>query len=347
MIQNSVKTSLFGLIGWRQSTVTGMPTVDAANLATSSGLYFQDFSSLLSIQNIYRCQEDAAISDANFNTLLANMTKAATLKVLNAVYTDADFIENSVVYPFENDWIEKLENDTAFVGFRFTLPNRKDLAFTINQVFTAFDGVDSLTLYLFHSSKKTPLQTKVITTAEDSEIVTGLDWVLSPFDYAGGRFYIGYNRGHLIAKAVNRKFEQAQTKTKFKTFNIEPVIVYGHDSATLFDVNDVDVEDETYGLNFDISVFKDYSNIVVQNKNRMVNAIGYQLAADVLDLILKSVRSNRIQGITEGQVLFELEGLISPDVPKTVGISKKLTNEIESLKTAFTKEPQLIRGTIG
>ena len=126
-----------------------------------------------------------------------------------------------------------------------------------------------------------------------------------------------------------------------------PIKIDGHNAATLFDVNDIENTDETYGLNFDITAMKDFSNVVVQNKSKFVNAIGYQVAADVLDLILKSVRSNRIESITEGQVLYEIEGLINPELPRSVGLLKKLSNEIADLKATFVNEPQLTRGTIG
>ena len=151
MIQDSVKTSLFGLIGWRQSTVTDMPTVDAANLASSSGMYFQDFNSLLTIQNVYDCQEDKDISDAEFNTFLTNLTKAATWKVLNAVFSDYDYLEGKVLYPFENVWTNTLTNDTSFVGYEIDPAKRKDLSWTINNIFTSFDSADTVSFQLmFH-----------------------------------------------------------------------------------------------------------------------------------------------------------------------------------------------------
>lgn len=347
MIQNSVKISLYGLIGWRQSTVSGMPTVDAANLAASSGLMFQDFSPLVTIQNVYDCQEDPDATEDEFNTMLANLVKSAILKILNAVFTQNDFIENKVLYPYENEWTETITNDTSFVGFEFQMAKRKDYAWRINQVFTAFDASDTVKLLLFHSSRKTAIDSKEITVSELTEDATDLSWDLSQFNYAGGKFYVGYLRSGLTAKAVNRNWDRANDDVKFKTLRIQPIRVPGWDAETLFDVDDIDYEDETFGLNFDITAWKDYTNVIVQNKDKFVNAIGYQVAADVLDLILKSVRSNRIERLTEGQVLYELEGLISADVPRSVGIVKKLSNEIEDLKKNFVYEKPLIRGTIG
>jgi hypothetical protein len=346
MIQDSVRTSLFGLVGWRQDTTSNIPTVSAANLASTTGLYFQDFSSLITLRNVYKCQEDTDITDGEFNTFLTNLTKAAIWKILNAVFSDNDFIENKVLYPFENSFNDTITNGSNFVGYEIKMPKRKDISWKINTVFTTFNGSDSVKILLFHSSKKTPIQTETISTTEDSEDSTTLSWDLNQFDYAGGKYYIGYLQGGLTASAYNREWNKSNVQDCFNTIKFEPVSI-SHTSETLFDVEDLDYEDETFGLNFDVTAYKDYSNIVVQNKHKFSNAIGLQVAADVLDLILKSVRSNRIERITEGQVLFELEGLIAPELPRSLGIAKRLKSEIESLRANFVNEQKITRGTIG
>lgn len=335
-----------GLVGWKSSTVSGMPTLTVANTATSSGMMFNDFSPLVTVQNVYRVQEDSAITDANFNTFLTDLTNAAFYKVLNSVFQEDDFIENKVVYPYEYRWTELLTNDTSFVGFEITPANRKELSLTLNRVFTSFDAVDSLKLLLFHSSKKTPIQTKTITLAQLTETDTSLDWNLSGFDYSGGKFYVGYLRSALTAKAVNRNWDKANVKSCFNMLKIEPIIVPGHNTETLFDVDLIEYEDETFGLNFDISSWKDYTNIVVRNKNKFVNAFGLQVAADVLDLIIKGTRSNRIERELEARAFSELEGFINENLPRTIGIAAKLKQEIERLRKTFIETPLLTRGTL-
>ncbi len=335
-----------GLVGWKSSTVTGMPVLSSANLLTSSGMTYSDFSPLVTIQNVYRVQEDSAITDSNFNTFLTNLTDAAFIKVLNSVFNDDDFIENKVVYPYEYTWTELIDNNTSFVGFEIRPANRKELSLTLNRVFTSFDAVDSLKLLLFHSSKKTPIQTKTITLEQLTETDTLLDWNLSGFDYSGGKFYVGYLRSGLTAKAVNRDWDKANLKSCFNMFKIEPVIVPGWDSETLFDVDLIEYEDETYGLNFDITSWKDYTNIVLRNRNKFVNALGLQVAADVLDLIIKGTRSNRIERELEARAFSELEGFINADLPRTIGIAAKLKQEIERLRKTFIETPVLTRGTL-
>ena len=126
-----------GLVGWRASTVSGVPTLTAANTASSSGMVYQDFSSLVTVQNVWKEQEDAAISEANFNTFLTNLTNASFVKVLNAVFQDEDYLENRVLFPFENVWTELLDNDTSFVGYEIRPANRRDLIIALNSIFTS------------------------------------------------------------------------------------------------------------------------------------------------------------------------------------------------------------------
>ncbi|MFW6326736.1 MAG: hypothetical protein ACOC2F_00330 [Bacteroidota bacterium] len=347
MIQDKVKTSLVDLIGWRNETVTGLPAIDNDNAKSNSGMYFQDFSGLVTVENIFNCQQDPNISDENFNTYLTNLVKAATIKVLTAIFNNEDFVENKVLYPFESDWKTTIPNNDSFVGFGIQLPKRKDLSWVINSVFTSFDGDDSVKLLLFHSSKKAPIEDETISVEENNETETKLNWNLNQFDYSGGSYYIGYLQSEITAKAVDRDWNKANVQSCFKTLRMHPISYPNWTTETLFDVEELDNESETFGLNFDITAYKDYTNIVERNKLRFVNAIGYQVAGDVLDLILKSVRTNRIERITEGQVLFEMEGLISPDLPRTMGITQKLGAEIKELKKTFVTGLKIRRGTIG
>lgn len=335
-----------GLVGWRASTVSGVPTLTAPNTATSSGMVYQDFSSLVTVQNVWKEQEDAAISDANFNTFLTNLTNAAFVKVLNAIFQDEDYLENRVLFPFENVWTELTDNDTSFVGYEITPANRRDLIIALNNVFTSFDSADTVKILLFHSSKKEPIDSKEITVEELTDTDTALNWDLSNFTYSGGKFYIGYLRSGLTAKSVNREWNSANTQSCYNMFRIIPIQVTGWDSETLFDVDDIENTSETYGLNFDITSWKDYTNVILRNKNKFVNCLGLQVAADVLDLIMKSTRSNSKERILASKAFTELEGYINPDLPRTLGIAAQLKSEIARIKKTFVEVSKIRRGTL-
>lgn len=342
---SKINSNIVGLIGWRQPINPTYAIIDATNLATSSGAYFQDFSALVTIENIKECQNYVSISDAQFNTLLGNMTKSAMNKVLDKVFQSHDFLENKILYPFESSWNYDLENDTSFVGFELDQPTRRELIHVVNKVILSFDSVDTVKLLVFHSSKQEPIFTKEITTEANSDVEEVVDWNLTK-EYNGGKFYIGYLRSGLTAKAKNRDWDKANVRSCFNTLRIQPISVSGWDSETLFDVEDIDYESDTYGLNFDITAWKDYTNTIIQNKRKFVNALGLQVAVDVADLILKSTNSDRVQRISDTKVMLELEGVINNDVPRVVGLRGKLQSEIKKLRSNFIDLPIIQKGTL-
>lgn len=354
MIQvDKINTAFFSdseshLIGYRQDLDPEFDIVDANNITSTSGEFFQDFSPLVTIPNIHQNQQYAAISDDDFNTLLRTLSKAATIKVLREVFSDMDYVENKILYPFENIWTNTIDNTTSFVGYEINIAKRKDFLTTLNQVFTSFNGVDTVKLLVFHSSKDALIHSQEVTTVENSDVATVVDWDFSPTEFAGGKFYIGYLRSGLTSKAINREWDSSNIRNCYKTLGIRPIIIDGWDQETLFDVDDIEYEDETYGLNFDITTWKDYTNVIIQNKNKFVKAIGLQLAVDVLDLILKSTRSNKNERQMSTNVLLERDGIIdaSKDATRVDAIIPRLRREIKSLKATFTEQPFISKGTL-
>lgn len=336
-----VQTALTGLVGWKQPT-TDFFTLSVANTDSSSGLYMTDFSTLLEVQNIKELQGDAEINQAEFNTLIANLVKSAMVKVCNSLFSVDDFCESRWMFNEENVWTNVLANDAKFVGFEITPPRGKYLVM-INTVQTTFDAVDSVKLLLFHSSKKSPLQTKTITTVANDTVETALGWSL-PYDY--GKYYIGYLRGGLTAKAVDRDSD-AGLMQSFKTIKVQEVEI-PHTTETLFDIDDLSDTSDTYGLNFNISTYKDYTWIVEQNKNRFVNALGLQAAIDVADLIIKSTRSNFTERNLRGVAMMEKEGLISndPNAPKVNSLVQKLKVELRDLQRSLLGNDAIKKGTL-
>jgi hypothetical protein len=342
---SNIQSNLQGLIGWKQSINPTYAVVDSDNLKSDSGAYFQDYSSLVTIENIHQNQNYPAISDAQLNTLLGDIYESAIVKVLNNVFQSNDFIENKVLYPFESSYNEKLDNDTSFVGFELEQPTRRELINTINKLILTFDDVDTVKILVFHSSRQAPIFSQEITTVADSDKEEVVNITLTK-EYNGGKFYIGYLRSGLTAKAINRGWDKANVRACYKALKINPIQVDGWDAETLFDVEDIDYQDKTYGLNFDITSWKDYTNLITQNKYKFVNALGLQVAIDVMDLILKSTRSNRIERIADSKVLFELEGIINNELPRVAGLRGKLQAEIVRLKQTFIETPLLSKGTL-
>jgi len=337
------QAALYQRVGWRQPTQTDYDILSAANLVTNSGLIFQDFNPLVTVENLHNCQVDKDVSDVNFNTWLVNFQKAAINKIVNACVNREDLIENAALFPFENVKTDKLDNNGDFVGYEIELAKRKDIAVVLNQIITEFDADEAITIYLFHSSQQTALTTYSITTSANNAKFTTAGTVLYfenlASQYVGGKFYLGYLTTGMTAKALNRTWNSSNVRNKFTDFSIKPIKVPGHTDSTLFDVDDVSYESDTYGINLDISTYQEYSDIVTQNKILFDRAIGLQVACDTLAQIILSARTNRIKREVGDAAFNELNGAYTGEgIPLSVGLLKQLNKEIERItKILFPK----------
>lgn len=338
MIRLTEIDSLLGLVGFRQSTLTGYATLmDAGNIASTSGLFVNDVSGLITSKNIKNSQEDIAITDENFNTFIDNRQKSSFINLLKAVFSDDDLIENRVLFRFESDFTNPLTNATDFVGYEIDVAKAKDINVIINKIILTFDAIDTVKILLFHSSMDESQDSKEVTTVANSDVHTALNWNLPAANsIVGGKFYVGYLRSGLSASAHNRDYESANSQIHYNCLGILPMRVSGWDAETLFDVNDVEYSDETWGMNFDISSFKDFTSFVVENKDRFARGLQLQIAADLLNLMATTTRSNRDERIIKTEALIDLNGTRNiENIADSVGVIKQLADEIDRLKKMF------------
>ena len=345
---SDIKTAMLGVNGWKQSLLSSAPVIDADNLATSSGAYYNsDFSSLITVDNIRSVYETPDLTDEQLNNLLTEIVQGSATKVLNAVFNEDDFIQNDILFPYENDFTKTITNDTSFVGYEIDISKTKNIVNIINRMTLTFNGVDTVKMLLFNSGTKALVDSIEITTIADEETNQELtDWLLPYVNSVnGGKWYIGYLRSGLTAQAYNREYELANQMNCFSCIYMQPIKVDGHDTETLFDVNDITHTSEYYGLNFDISTFKYYNSLIIQNKNKFSQALGLQVAAYVLDMLANSVRSNDIERNIRSNAILQLEGF-ERDGIETIGILKKLDNEIQKLKDNFINMPLISKNTL-
>lgn len=345
---DKIKSSLFGGVGFREPTNPEYTGVNETNQGSTSGLYFQDASNFVTIQNIKDCQGDKDIPISDFNTYLTNMQNSVIDDVCREVVGGENkmlYFEN--IYPYEKSFNETLTPSTKFVGFEIYPYLKNDKVAKVEWVELTFDSAATFTLYLYNSNLNTAIKTQEVTTsANESKIVSLTDWFIDDDStYKGGQFYLGYFESDLgTAKPIKRDFERATLQKQNAFYSIRPCRV--DNSATILDIEEVDYLEDTYGLNIGMSIYNDFTQTIINNKHLFYPAIQYGMAVKVLDLIRTSVRSNLTQRLTSEviqEIQFELYGNAALGIE---GVKGKYTQRIDTIKNALFYNPMLTVGTL-
>lgn len=325
-------------IGWRQPIDQEYAVVSAANNVSNSGKYFQDYSKSIRVENL-KNNFPQGLSDDDFNARLTEKANEGLVRACYDVISDElDLLESKPLYHFQNDFSKKITNvSNRFVGYEVTLAKQEGIAITLNKLMTHFDGVDTFNIYIYHSSQKSPIETISVTTQTDSvksETTSKILYYQNDI-YTGGTFYIGYYQDDLGVQAYDRQYELADIQNCFEFVYVKPIMVDATSGTDIFDVNKVENASESWGLNFDLSVYNDWTQLLLDNKSVMLDAIGYKVAAMLVDDMYYSNRNNSISKEVKQRLLIELKGVSGA---KEFGLEAKMDKEIKRVKQVFFPE---------
>lgn len=334
-----IQTSLIGLIGFKQPFNPDYAIVDTDNLLSSSG-YFVTDNPYAKIEYIKDNQDYLQISDINFNLVLSQLKQSAISNVVNQVFSDYDFIDRNILFKNASRKVNTETLPSGFVGYRIEVGKTKNVAFKLNRVLLDFQGTGTIKLLLWNTASLEILESKEIEITTDHQEVV-LDWTLdnSGITYKGD-YYIGYNTEGLTVFPYKRDYENGNVMSSFKYLCIEQVSVPGHNAEVLFDVSTYQGLSEDTGLNFDISVFDDYTDFVINNKQLFARAVQLDCQIQCIQLYLSSLRSNLNQSMSAQlyeKIMIELEGTSSESLIKVKGLKNQLIGEITSIRSEINK----------
>ena len=343
----TIKTNLSGVVGWRQPLDSEFAILDAANLASSSGLFFQGVHRLVTIENLKNALPES-LTDPEFNTELLDMQKDAIQKVTQSVFQlkkpDTKALLDKIrLYDNANvkdDFIENVPG--RWVGYEIDLKKNNNLRVIIDAIGSEFDDIKvDLKIFLFHSSQKAAVTTFDLTTlAGDSKFDDLTGFVLDYLTFIGGTYYIGYKQDDLGAvRALNRSFDVSDKANIPKHFKIRPILVENYAGTDLFDIDDIEITSETHGLNFEFTTKADVTNLLSDQKEIFANLISLQMAVDVFNTIINSTRTNAIKQETRNLALLELKGT---DKNRQIGLEWRLARAIEETEFDFSALDSLI-----
>jgi hypothetical protein len=341
MFNRTKISTISGIVGWLQPANPDYAVLDATNLASVSKRYINE-NKFVKVEYLKDTQDYADISNADFNAELVQLQKTGILSVMDQVFDKSDYIDRQILYKNPNNKTETDPLPAGFVGYRISQDDTKNLAIEIKRDILEFYGAGKVTLVLFNSQKKTAVFTETVTISSDLQEVV-LDWRLdnsSPL-YKGDLFY-GYFTSSVTGGLLpfKREYQNANVKSVITDLYIENIKVPTAIGSDIFDLDTIEGAEEVWGLNPDITVFYDYTDLILQNKFLFAYAIQLQCQIQALTYYIASLRTNkndRKTGEMLETIIIELDGRSAETGSSKVGLTDMLIYEIRRVRKEINR----------
>lgn len=346
---SKIKQAVSGLVGYKQPYNPEYAVINAENLLSESG-YYVNSNHYAKIEYIKDCQDYVNISDEDFNTVLKDIVENSAVNVVNQVFTDSSYIDRQVLYRYA---LSKNETDNlpnGFIGYKIKVDDTKSIAFKITRLFLDFEGTGDINIILFNSAKRDVLKEKLINVTTDHQEVV-LDWVLNDTDTIyKGEYFIGYiKQAGFALSPYKRTYSNSNIISNITHLDIDKIYINDHKTNNLFNIGDISYLNESTGLNIDITVYEDFTDLVIQNRFLFSRAIFISSVINALQIYMASLRSNRNERQAEEiyeKILLEIEGTRANDnVISVKGLRPQLLGEISQIKSEITKIREGFLGT--
>lgn len=346
-----VLAAMTGRLAWRNPIESPYNIVDSANSTSKSGRYFDGFHALVNAKNVKDTAPYAVLTAEQFNTHLGNMQNDAIMRALNGVFNEHECLEQSLLFEREGRSDFAITNEGKFVGYEIEIPDNGNISVQIDSTTLLFDSNATFNIYLFKDGKKTAVKTQSVTVvANEATVVDLTDWIINFIDNGstklkGCKYFLGYFQDDLgSAKAINETADWEETKC----FEAEPFQAAKISGQTDFDRVGWSNTNLTYGINLEVSAFKDLTNVIVKKASLLDELVGLQMAYMVLEQIQFCVRSNGNERMLKDQVLqfainLELTG-VAPisDSPQILGLGSRIKKEAERVRSSLMKKPKAL-----
>lgn len=218
-----------------------------------------------------------------------------------------------------------------FVGFEIVVKNHDYITAVIERIGVQFSEVNpALNLYLYHTSKIEPIKVIPVLSTKASDFNwnqiqgTILKFNSDTHDI-GGAFYIGYKESELTGQAItnNRDMSSIPCSTchagEYRDYlrmhpylKVTPIYVNESEigaSNEIWDVaNTRRVYNKNWGLNFDISIKCDVSDLFCKMNFSICGVVRIAIEKKILRMLKLNTRTNEIAKRVKGRAADELDG---------------------------------------
>jgi len=336
---DKISTKLYGLVGLRQPFNYNYAILDADNQISRSGYYVTD-NAYVKLEYLKDSQDYKDISGLNFNLYLKRLQQSSIVSLCHKVFNKFDYLDRNLLYKNAQNKINQETLIDGFVGYKIEVNKKNDIAFEIKRVLLDFATTGTFKLMLFNTSKSTPIESKniTITSSTQEEI---LDWKVDNSDITyKGDYYLGYIKTATTPIPYKRDYEESKEMTNFSNLEIEKVKVSGHSTETLFDLTLEASLYEDIGINPDITIYEDFTDLIINNEALFARALEMEFSIAILREQINSLRTNTNKINAEKQtlkILAEIEGTGGDNVLKITGLRPTLIGEIRLISKEINK----------
>ena len=336
---DKISTSLYGIVGLRQPFNPTYDLLDDDNQISRSGLFVTD-NPFVKIEYLFSSQDYKDIDFADFNVYLKRIQESSIINVCHKVFNRFDYLDRSLLYKNAQNKVNQEVLNDGFVGYRIKVSDDDNIAFKIKRVLLDFDTVGDFKLMLFNTSRLEPLFSQDITITDKTQEVE-LNWDVdnSGITYKGD-YYLGYIKTGTTPIPYTRDYENSERMSCISHLDIEKVQCKNHLTETLFDLDDEDSLSEDVGINPDIVVYEDFTDLVISNEMLFARAIQLDMTIAILRESSNSLRSNGTERQGEQQamrILAEIEGQKGQDVLTITGLRPLLMSELNQLEVQIDR----------
>jgi len=319
-----IQDNLKNLVGWRNNTLPNF-NLDADNIKSESGLYYNDANTLVTLENIKDTTKPTEKSELEFNEMLKTFSKS----VINSVVLDIFSTKNGCLINLPSTLSSKeiTQDKKAGQKIGFVLETPTTQGMNLNQVSFLSENAETFELKLYKEYSQVAVKSWDVTLQPNEK----LDLFLN--HYISGRHYLIVEEDSLdstILELENSFVSSAFGGAEFVAGDhIENLTA---SQSKLFTVS--------------YSIYNDYTNFIIQNKIFFANAVQLAMTKKILEAIITTTRSNLVQRQNVDIVSIAYEMLNGTEENKeSINVNyKRAIDEIN--RTLFDKR-KIYKTTIG
>jgi len=353
-----VTAKLRTTVGWEDFwNLATIPALGATLNTSSTGQYYQNFHEAVRLDYI-----STLISETD--TLVDYLDRVVTKAIptlLNEISTrkqlanvGRDLSSSDIVFSMGNK-VTNIVNESRFCGVMFQVRDSVGIAAIVNRIGLFLTApVTDLEVYLFHSSQEQVISKTLFTTTRNNSfswIESDIEMFYDNGDVTGGTWYVGYYQDDLVTQTTQAVSYQAMNFVSGPCVgcgqgenNIKYHSIYSHlymcgfyvPSASLpvskdelFDVTvAVKTSTNNWGFNFNITVGCDLTQFWIDNRKRLANCLGLQVAISVLKMYKFSDQINQVEEALKIMIIRDLEGTTDTGLEP---LHKTLNDSIDAL----------------